>query len=237
MSSCLKKSVASGAELSPLAGEQLLYKQALGLPATRLGQLDHAADCAAVATCAGVSAAGTHLQIFLLESLKLHPELTVGRLQSTVIFRQPLNLPLLLPDGFLHVQDNMAAAASPQHTTDMHVRNCFASPAAGGCGSCSPDATCASNTGAATAALLAQRMLLIAHRQLPLLLPAMALCCQCCVLPTQLIKVVPQAGELLPLVQQLVILALDYITTALQPAEMQMHTTVVYFRGLKQQLL
>lgn len=46
----------------------------------------------------------------------------------------------------------------------------------------------------------------------------MALLCQGCILAPQLVKVIPQPAELLLLISQLVIFALDDIISALQPA-------------------
>jgi hypothetical protein len=43
----------------------------------------------------------------------------------------------------------------------------------------------------------------------------MTLLCQCSILPPQLIKVIPEAAELLLVVQKLVIFALDDIVAAL----------------------
>jgi hypothetical protein len=60
----------------------------------------------------------------------------------------------------------------------------------------------------------------------------MTLLCQCCILAPQLIEVIPEAAELLLLVQKLVILALDDIVAALQPAgsnTSQLHISMTCF--------
>jgi hypothetical protein len=49
----------------------------------------------------------------------------------------------------------------------------------------------------------------------------MTMLCQRCILPPELVKVVPQPVELLPLVHQLIILALDDVIAAQQPASMR----------------